>query len=493
LDPLSELSTGFSIVSGCREWEQLFQYIADLIDKSYRPVVALASDSMPASATSQEPMTEPTSEKRLANSLRTDRGCAAARPAEDGGRIDYMIDGAPGLRLRVSRDRRGQISRKWSLLYTPRGGGGKARIVLGAYPAVSLKAARAAALQQRGQIISGEDPAADVRSEKASDTFKQLAERWLTRHAKVKKRSWREDERMLKHDVYPELGDKKAGKVATADITAIVDAIMDRGSPYQANRVQVLLNTIFEWGKRRRSVKENPAADLDKPAEELKRKRFLSKAELPMFWHGLSAAPVTEGLQIALKLALLTGQRINELGLARQSEFDFTTHIWVVPGRREMPNGRKESGQKNGDDHYLPLTKEVEALLRRAIELSEGSEWLFPSPRPARGRHEGEPPPIGETAISRAYRRSRGRLGLPEDAAKDVKSLLADTRPHDLRRTWSTIAGDELGYDDFEIGLVLNHKTSRGSVTGSVYNQARYMKQKRRIMERVEKVILASI
>jgi hypothetical protein len=95
------------------------------------------------------------------------------------------------------------------------------------------------------------------------------------------------------------------------------------------------------------------------------------------------------------------------LGLARQNEFDFVNHIWIVPGRREMPNGRKESGQKNKDDHHLPLTREVSALLRRAIELGKGSECLFPSPRPARGKHEGEPPPIGETAISRAYRRSR--------------------------------------------------------------------------------------
>jgi hypothetical protein len=69
---------------------------------------------------------------------------------------------------------------------------------------------------------------------------------------------------------------------------------------------------------------------------------------------------------------------------------------------------------------------------------------------------------------------------------------LPDTRPHDLRRTWSTIAGD-LGYEDFDIGLVLNHKTSRGSVTGSVYNQARYMERKKEIIESVQKVILAAI
>ena len=366
------------------------------------------------------------------------------------------------------------------MLYTPRDDDRKARVIIGEYPALSLKDARAAATEYRGKIVSGANPAADARRDKTSETFGALAKLWLERHAKVKKRSWREDERMLEHDLLPALKNKRASKVTKADVLAVVDGIMDRGSPYQANRVLMLTKTIFRWGVKRDIVAANPAELLDRPSDEQKRKRVLRTPEIKRFWHGLDKSPMTEELQIALKLALLTGQRINELGLARTSEFDFENHVWIVPGRREMPNDRKESGQKNKLDHHLPLTKEAEALLRRAIELSGRSEWLFPSPRPARGTHTGEPPPIGETAISRAYGRARKDLGLP------------DTRPHDLRRTWSTIAGD-VGYDDFEIGLVLNHKTSRGSITGSIYNQSKYMNQKKRIMERVQKVILTSI
>src|SRR5262249_16922470 len=124
--------------------------------------------------------------------------------------------------------------------------------------------------------------------------------------------------------------------------------------------------------------------------------------------------------------------------------------------------------------------------------LAGNSQWLFPAgPRRIEKRRDA-PAPIGEPAISRAYRRSRDYLGLPEEAAENAKSPLADTRPHDLRKTWSTIAGD-LGYQDFDIGLVLNHKTSRGGVTGNVYNQARYLKRKRQLTERVQKIILASV
>jgi integrase len=425
-------------------------------------------------------MTEPTSEKRVAKPISTDRGCATAKPAEDGSRIDYMIDGAPGLRLRVSRDRRGQISRKWSLLYTSRDEGRKARLVLGEYPAVSLKDARSAALQHRGKIVGGADPAADMRRDKEAETFEELANLWLERHAKVKKRSWRNDQYMIKAEFLPKLGKLKANKVTKRHIIDVVDGIMDRGSPYQANRVLVLAKTIFKWGMKRDIVATNPAALLDKPSGEEKRKRVLSAAEFKLFWRGLNQAPMTEALQLCLKLALLTGQRINEIGLARKIEFDFTNHVWIVPGRRQMPNDRKESGQKNKVDHHLPLTAEIEALLQQAIELSGESEWLFPSGPTRMERRSNSQGPIGETAISRAYRRARQTLGLP------------DTRPHDLRRTWSTIAGD-LGYEDFEIGLVLNHKTSRGPITGSIYNQSRYMDQKRRIIERVQECILAAM
>ncbi len=408
----------------------------------------------------------------MTKSISSDRGCQSAKPAADGrrgGRVDYTISGATGLRLRVSRDRAGNVSKKWSLVYTPKDSPKKARIVLGSYPTMPLVSAKAAATEYRGKIAAGADPAADARTSKVAETFEELANLWIERHAKVKKRTWRNDQYMLKADLVPALGGLKAAKVTAANISRIVDGIMDRGAPYQANRVLILAKTIFRWGEKRGIVDANPARDLDKPSDERKRKRVLKPEEIRRFWHGLADAPMTPALQIALKLALITGQRINELGLARRSEFDLESHMWIMPGRRDMPGARKTSGTKNKDDHHLPLTALAEELLNRAFELADGGEWLFPG---ARG-------PVGEQAISRAYRRAREGLGLP------------DTRPHDLRRTWATIAGD-LGFNDFDVGLCLNHRTSRGGVTGD-YNQARYMREKRQVLEAVERHLLAII
>jgi hypothetical protein len=62
-----------------------------------------------------------------------------------------------------------------------------------------------------------------------------------------KKRSWAEDERKLKRDVNPELGDVRADLVTKADVVRLLDAIHDRGAPILANRVLSLLRKVFNW------------------------------------------------------------------------------------------------------------------------------------------------------------------------------------------------------------------------------------------------------
>ena len=149
--------------------------------------------------------------------------------------------------------------------------------------------------------------------------------------------------------------------------------------------------------------------------------------------------------------------------MARKNEFDLDAKRWNLPGVRVMPGNRKESGAKNKSNHPLPLSEKAIELLRQAFELAGRSEWLFPS-----RTKEG---PIGEAAVSRAWGRARGEL------------KLADLQARDLRRSFATVAG-WCGYKDFDIGLVLNHITTRGPVT-SIYNRAEYLDEKREVIEAV--------
>lgn len=417
--------------------------------------------------------------------ISADRGAQAAKPGTNDERIDYAVKGECGLRLRVSARKDGGVNKIWSLLYTRKSDNKKCRLTLGEYPAMSLAEARQVAGRHRNAVREGADPAQTRREEKKADTFVDLAGEWLTRHAKLKKRSWREDERMLNHDILPVIGAMKIEMVKTADIVTVVDAVADRGASYQANRVLVLVRTIFNWGFKRGKVEVNPAARVEKPGSETGRMRALSPDEVRQFWLGLDQVSLSPQMRIVFRLSLLLGQRLNELVLARKSEFDLEARRWDIPGTRAMPRGRKDSGAKNKRNHPLPLSDHAVSLLHEAFVLSGDSEWLFPSPV-----HENEP--VGFTAAPRAWGRVRRELGLD------------DVQARDLRRSFATVAG-WCGFLNAQIGLVLNHVWSAENQTAAaiekhgqqkittVYNRAEYLPEKRAVIEAVGERVLAFI
>jgi integrase len=106
---------------------------------------------------------------------------------------------------------------------------------------------------------------------------------------------------------------------------------------------------------------------------------------------------------------------------------------------------------KAGKEHTLPLTPSIEALLPDRIG------YLFPT---AGGI------PFNNWAACKA------RL--------DERSGVANWRLHDLRRTWATVAADELDIQPHIIESVLAHAT--GSQVARIYNRARYLEPMRRAL-----------
>lgn len=128
--------------------------------------------------------------------------------------------------------------------------------------------------------------------------------------------------------------------------------------------------------------------------------------------------------------------------------------IWIIPGERS----------KNGQPNRVPLSPLAVQLIKEARELSPEGDWLFPS---ATGNG-----PIDPHAPTKALDRARPVIGLE------------DFRIHDLRRTAATRMA-ELGISPHTISLVLNHVSARrGTVTGKVYNQYSYDREKREAFEK---------
>jgi integrase len=376
----------------------------------------------------------------------TARGVDALRPPA-AGQVDYWDADNPGFGLRVSAGGR----KAWVAMY--RHGNVKHRLTLGTYPALSLAEAREkAAIAHHAVQYAGVNPATVKRMERAAETFAELAPDYLERHAKRQKRSWRKDLLILEKDVLPRFGKRKAGNISRRDIIALLDDIVARGAPIQANRTLEIVRKLFNWAVGRDLLGANPCYRIPKPSKENRSDRVLTAEEIRAVWASLeSEAPLTAA---TFKLRLLTAQRGAEVLPMRWDQI--SNAWWTIPAEVT----------KNGLAHRVPLSPQSLELLEEIRPLGEGSEWVFPGAR-------GDGHRVG---IHKAHNRIRRRAGV---------SFV----PHDLRRTAASHM-TSMGIGRLVVSKVLNHVES--GVT-SIYDRHSYDREKRQALDtwgrRLEEIV----
>ena len=240
----------------------------------------------------------------------------------------------------------------------------------------------------------------------------------------------------------------KAYDIKQRDVIALVEQIMDRGSPIQANRTLGLLKQVFKFGVQRGIIDASPAVAIDKPAKETRRDRVLSESEIRAFWGGLDRSMMTEDVRTALRLCLVTVQRRGEVAGMRRCEI--VGDWWIIPKERS----------KNGKAHRVP----VSPLAKSLIEQASGDDFLFPSPR--KKGSNGEQISLEARALTNAITKNRHLF--------EAKRFCT----HDLRRTAATKIA-ELGVPRFDIAKILNH--SDHAVT-AVYDHYAYDAEKKKAL-----------
>ena len=133
------------------------------------------------------------------------------------------------------------------------------RMSLGRYPTVSLADARRRARQVLGEVASDGDPAQVRQDARQAPTFEALAALYLEKHARVRKRSWRQDRRMIENELLPKWRGLRAGEIRRRDVRELVEAIAERPAPISANRVRALISKIFNFGVPARWSSSTPA------------------------------------------------------------------------------------------------------------------------------------------------------------------------------------------------------------------------------------------
>lgn len=294
------------------------------------------------------------------------------------------------------------------------------RITLGRFPELSLEEARALAHEANAAIARGENPNEKKRLARAEWTLGEFFAIYLEQYAKLHKRSWREDEAQYQRYLL-DWRERKLSSLRKADLQALHSRIGQEHGKYAANRLLMLLQSLFnkaaEWGWEH----PNPAAKVKKFPERA-RERFLQADELPRFFQALAEEP-NEALRDYVLLSLLTGARkSNVLGM-RRVDLDLPGGIWTIPLT------------KNGTSQRLPLVSEAVAILRRRLQLESAHTFVFPS------------------------RSQTGYWMEPKNAWKKLleRAQIEDLRLHDLRRSlgsWQASTGANLAV----IGKTLNHK-----------------------------------
>ena len=295
----------------------------------------------------------------------------------------YSDSGCRGLVLRVNKSKK-----VWTMHYRRSEDNKQVRYDLGGFPGMKVGNARAEHHRLREYIRQGGCPQTDKKRNriKARDfdkpeTFSELGSQYIEQHAKPRKRSWKEDERMIKTYLRSDIGDKTAADVTIEDVEAVLAKLHHRGSRTQADRVLILIRGIYNWGIKRdarlkgRGLRYNPTIGVDKAvsAEESVRERNLSGNEIRTFWTKLNDAKIRDDVKDILRLALLTGCRVTEISGAHASEFErdkididgekVETLIWTIPAERV----------KNKQQHILPLPPLAASIFAPYLERSSFS------------------------------------------------------------------------------------------------------------------------
>lgn len=372
-----------------------------------------------------------------------------------GEQVEYFDKGAKGLSLRANQDG----TKSWRFSYTFKDK--LRRKTLGRYrlPDRGLAWARSERDKAQGKVADGVDPYAEDATQDADDkfAFDACIERFIAEYIELQNKRADEGARILRKEFVPVWGARDIRTIQRSDVRAVLQAILDRGSPVSSRAALSRIRKFFNWfddtANEADRLTVNPCYRLKPLAKERPRERVLSDKELAAVWRAGEVAGYPHG--ILIQLLCLLGQRRGEVASMALPDLDLGKAIWTIPAHVT----------KNGKVHVLPLPQLAVQIIKFCLDRDgTKSGFIFPS------RDHPEKYLTGYSVMKRKI-----------DAISGVKNWV----PHDLRRTMATAAPD-LGISETVIEYIHNHTLPRGgnvSGTSKVYNRNRYLTQMREALE----------
>lgn len=402
----------------------------------------------------------------------TDVACREAKP---GARERKLAD-AHGLYLSVLPSG----FKGWRYKY--RYGGKEKRLVLGAYPLITLKAARALRDDARRSLAAGIDPGEIKRSAKAraaaGTSFQEIALAWhKQKRPGLVPRYAAEVLRRLEADAFPAIGRVAIGEIDAPRVLALLRRIEGRGALTMAHEVRGHLSEIFVWAIAAGLAETDPAAIVRKalaPVNAGRRAAVVTIDEARALITAIDAVPRARLLtKLASRLLALTAVRPGVLRLAERTEFsdlDGEAPAWRIPAAKmKLSLARKSDSVW---DFTVPLSPAAAATVRAAAAASRHRTWLFPGP--------SNLGPISDSTLSQLYL----------DAGYRGRHV-----PHGWRAAFSTIMNERAAQQDRPadraiIDLMLAHQPEG---VEAAYNRAAYMQRRRAIASEWADLLLQGV
>jgi integrase len=379
----------------------------------------------------------------------------ALKRVQMSGRQESLTDGegrGTGRLVLILKPMPTRVTAEWMAQQWRNGRRTKSKI--GSYPAVSLSEAREIFRRDfAGIILKGSS--IKIAGDTRPGTVANLFEAYVENLKNSDKSSWADAEANLKKAADVLGRNRTARDVTPDDVLGVLRPIYERGKRAMADHVRSYIRSAYSWGIKAehdyrstspRSFKlaNNPASGI--PTEpKVVGTRWLNEDDFLRLYRWLEYpdSPVHPPYTRAVRILMLTGQRVEEIAALHVDQWDAKERIidW--------------SKTKNGKPHTIPVPKIAAELIESIVPNEFG--WFFPSAR--------DPlQPVSAGTLYSFMWRQRDRNVIPMVTNRD------------LRRTWKTLAG-KAGVSKEIRDRLQNHTLQ--DVSSKNYDRWNYMPEKR--------------
>lgn len=377
----------------------------------------------------------------------TDSKLRVAKPEDK----EYNLGDGDGLYLRVKTNG----TKMWLFNYYRPSDKKRANISFGAYPDVTLSAARERRGQARALLADCIDPKthqleraaiAKAEQEASLNTFERMAAQWLELKRHDVSEAYANDAwRSLELYVLPFIGTLPIDQIRAPKVIALLRPLEADGKHETVRRLCQRINEILDYTVNHGLLAANPCAAIRKVFKKPTKKHMptLKPDELPALMADIANGRLDPTTRCQIEWSLHTLVRPGESAGTRWDEIDFDAKVWNIPADR----------MKMERPHRVPLTPQALALLERMKPISGHRPFVFPGYRNPMGH-------INDQSANAALK----RLGYGG-------RLVA----HGLRSLGSTTLNEQ-GFNPDAIEAALSHADD--NEIRRAYNRSDYFEQR---------------